>query len=388
MKLADFAYDLEGQKMFQILAKAKSLEKQGKNVIHFEIGDPDFNSPEIAKNALKDCLDKNLTHYVPSSGLSELKQASIDATFKSRGFKPTENQLLVTSGANIQIYLIAACILNPGDEIIIPDPSFVSYTSIIKACRGIPRLIPLYESNKFRLEPELVEKAINHKTKAIIINSPHNPTGAVMDKERIKDIFALCQKYGLYLISDEVYGRMIFSDSDAGFYSPAQIDHCKDRTILVHSFSKTFAMTGWRIGAVTGPEFIINKMQLLFETITSCVPPFIQIAAAEVLKSGGQASNEMIIEYQSRRDLIIHGLNSIEGISCLNPEGTFYAFANISNINKSSVEFSKTLLESSSIATCPGVYFGKSGEGYVRFCFATSKKRIKEGIERMKDFYC
>lgn len=388
MKLADFAYNLEGQKMFQILAQAKELEKKGQNVIHFEIGDPDFNSPEIAKNTLKDCLDNNLTHYVPSSGLSELKKASIDATFKSRGFKPEENQLLVTSGANIQIYLIAACILNPGDEIIIPDPSFVSYTSIIKACRGIPRFIPLYESSNFRLEPDLVEKAINLKTKAIIINSPHNPTGAVMDKERIKKIFKLCQKHGIYLISDEVYGRMIFNDSDAGFYSPAQIDHCKERTILVHSFSKTFAMTGWRIGAVTGPEFIINKMQLLFETITSCVPPFIQLAAAEVLKSGGQASNEMITEYQKRRDIIVNGLNSISGISCINPEGTFYAFANIKDITKSSVSFSNNLLKNKLIATCPGIYFGKGGEGYVRFCFATSQKNIKEGIRRMRDFYC
>ena len=384
MNYADFTSNLEGQKMFQILAQAKELESAGKKVIHLEIGDPDFNSPDIAKETLKKCLDKNITHYVQSSGLPELKEASREATLKSRGFAPTNRQLLVTSGANIQLYLIAACILNTNDEIIIQDPSFVSYSSIIKSCRGIPRLVPLYEKDNFKIEPALVEKLINKRTKAIIINSPHNPTGSVLEAERIKALFNICQKHGIYLISDEVYGRMIFEDSNSGFFSPTQLDQCKETTILVHSFSKTYAMTGWRIGAVTGPEELIRRMSLLFETITSCVPPFIQLAAAEVLRNGSKISKKMIQEYQERRDILVNGLNSIDGIKCLKPEGTFYAFANTSSINLSSKSFSENLLKDHNIATCPGVYFGKQGEGFVRFCFATSKSEINDAIERMK----
>lgn len=384
MNFADFTDDLKGQKMFQILSKAKELEKSGKNVIHLEIGDPDFNSPEIAKESLKRCIDENITHYVQSSGLPVLKDSCVRATFKSRGFSPSHDQLLVTSGANIQIYLAIACLVNPGDEIIIPDPSFVSYSSIIHSCRAIAKYVPLLESDFFKLDPSSIEKKISKRTKAIIINSPHNPTGSVLEEQAIRSIYEICEKYGIFLISDEVYGRMIFDDFEKSFFSPSQIDKCKERTILIHSFSKTFAMTGWRIGAVTGPKILIKKMQLLFETITSCVPPFIQIAAAEVLDAGPQITHKMIKEYQLRRDILIDGLNSIKGITCNKSEGTFYAFANIKSISNESEIFSNDLLRQQLIATCPGSYFGKNGEGFVRFCFANSKKNIYEAVDRMR----
>ena len=384
MNFADFTDDLKGQKMFQILSKAKELEKSGKNVIHLEIGDPDFNSPEIAKESLKRCIDENITHYVQSSGLPVLKDSCVRATFKSRGFSPSHDQLLVTSGANIQIYLAIACLVNPGDEIIIPDPSFVSYSSIIHSCRAIAKYVPLLESDFFKLDPSSIEKKISKRTKAIIINSPHNPTGSVLEEQAIRSIYEICEKYGIFLISDEVYGRMIFDDFKKSFFSPSQIDKCKERTILIHSFSKTFAMTGWRIGAVTGPKILIKKMQLLFETITSCVPPFIQIAAAEVLDAGPQITHKMIKEYQLRRDILIDGLNSIKGITCNKSEGTFYAFANIKSISNESEIFSNDLLRQQLIATCPGSYFGKNGEGFVRFCFANSKKNIYEAVDRMR----
>ena len=384
MKFADFTSGLKGQKMFQILSKAKELEKSGKNVIHLEIGDPDFNSPEIAKESIKRSIDNNITHYVQSSGLPILKDSCIRATLNSRGFSPTHDQLLVTSGANIQIYLAIACLVNPGDEIIIPDPSFVSYSSIIHSCRAIAKYVPLHESNLFKIDPNDIEKKISNKTKAIIINSPHNPTGSVLTEDIIRSIYNICNKHGIYLIADEVYGRMIFNDFKNKFFSASQIDKCKERTILIHSFSKTFAMTGWRIGTVTGPKSLIKKMELLFETITSCVPPFIQIAAAEVLDAGPQITQKMINEYQSRRDLLIEGLNTIRGINCSKPEGTFYAFANIKSITTDSESFSNKLLKEKFIATCPGIYFGQNGEGFVRFCFANSKPNIKEAIERLE----
>ncbi len=386
MELADFTRALEGQKMFQILADAKELESQGKDIIHLEIGDPDFNTPKNVIQAAKKALDEGHTHYVQSSGLPELKEACRELTWRSRGFRPSNDQILVTSGANIQLYLAIMCSINPGDEVIIPNPSFVSYSSIIKSCRGIPKDVSLLEKDSFRLDPERVKKAINKNTKAIIINSPHNPTGSVLTEWHVRRLFEIAEEFDLVLISDEVYGRMIYSDSSSGFHSPSTYDHCSKRTILVHSLSKTYAMTGWRIGAVTGPSQLISKMSLLYETITSCTAPFVQYAAIEAMLSANSETYEMVSKYQERRDLMVTGLNEIEGINCLTPEGTFYVFANIMELMGSSEEFAKNLLEREYVATCPGIFFGSEGEGYVRFCFANSIENIGIGIRRVKAF--
>ncbi|WP_320675741.1 pyridoxal phosphate-dependent aminotransferase [Prochlorococcus sp. MIT 1300] len=385
MELSSITKDLLGQKMFQIMEEAKNIELAGSNVLHFEIGDPDFDSPDIAKQAIKKYIDQDITHYAPSSGLLELKEASRKVTFKSRGFEPDLDQLLVTSGANIQIYLACACLINPGDEIIIPDPGFVSYVSIIKSLRGIPKFVPLSESNNFTLDPKDLNHQINSKTKAIIVNSPHNPTGAVISREGFIEIFEICRQHNLYLISDEVYGRMIYNDFPNSFFSPSQIDKCKERTLMIHSFSKTFSMTGWRIGAVTGPEKIIKKMSLLFETINSCVPPFIQLAAADLLNKDPQASKSMVEEYQIRRNLFMNGIENLRLLSCIKPMGAFYAFVNIKKTELSSEEFCKYLLNESRIAACPGNFFGITGEGFVRFCFANSQENISLALKRIKD---
>ena len=386
MKLADFTENLSGQKMFQILAEAKKLELKGKNIIHLEIGDPNFDTPSNVINAAKKALDDGHTHYVQSSGLPELKEACRNLTFFSRGFKPKDSQILVTSGANIQIYLAILALLNPGDEVIIPNPSFVSYSSIIKACRGIPVEVDLKEEDSFKINPLKVRSLVTNKTKAIIINSPNNPTGSVLTKSQVKDIYDIAEEFDLILISDEVYGRMIFSDSPSGFHSPSTYDECTERTILVHSLSKTYAMTGWRIGAVTGPENIIAKMSLLYETITSCTVPFIQYAAIEAMLNSNEETYQMISKYQKRRDLIVNGLNKIEGIKCLKPEGTFYAFANIKKIGITSEMFSLNLLNNGYVASCPGIFFGTSGEGFVRFCFANTLENIEIALERINKF--
>ncbi len=386
MNLADFTDDLRGQKMFQILAEAKKLESKGKKIIHLEIGDPNFNTPSNVIDAAKEALDNGHTHYVQSSGLPELKEACRELTFHSRGFRPKDSQILVTSGANIQIYLAILAILNPGEEVIIPNPSFVSYSSIIKACRGIPVEIDLTEEDSFKIDPDKVRSLITSKTKAIIINSPHNPTGSVLTKVQVRKIYEIAEEFDLVLISDEVYGRMIFSDSASGFHSPSTFDNCLKRVILVHSLSKTYAMTGWRIGAVTGPENIISKMALLYETITSCTAPFVQYAAIEAMNNANKQTYEMVSKYQVRRDLIVDGLNKINGISCLKPEGSFYAFANIKKLGISSEQFSLKLLNNGYVASCPGIYFGDNGEGFIRFCFANSPENIEIALDRVKSF--
>jgi len=362
--------------MFQIMEQAQSLERHGKKIYHFEIGDPDFSSPVVAKEALKEAIDNNLTKYAPSSGLLEYRQACQTMTKRSRGFTPDLSQLLVTPGANVQIYLACACLLDPGDEVIVQDPCFVSYESIINSLRGNVIRVPLKESNRFVVDPADIARLISPKTKAIVINSPHNPTGSVISEEIFREIYRICDEHDVYLLSDEVYGRMIFDDSDVSFFSPSQIDSCQSRTVIFHSLSKTYAMTGWRIGAVTGPSSLISKMTLLYETINSCVPPFIQYAAAKLLMQDPQASQQMINHYSRRRDVFMKRLKEVDRWSCIAPLGAFYAFVNINKTGMDSESYANYLLNRFGIATCPGVYFGPGGEGYLRFSFANSEENL------------
>jgi aspartate/methionine/tyrosine aminotransferase len=383
-RISEAANRLEGQKMFQILAKAQQLERRGKRIIHFEIGDPDFDTPaNIVEMACK-ALRSGDTHYTTSSGLIDYKRVAAKVTERSRGFKPDLDQILVTAGANVQVYYGVACAVNPGEEVIIPDPSFVSYNSIIRFVGAKPVKIPLHEENEFRLNPDHVEKAITDKTRMIIINSPHNPTGSVMTEEEIRRIYEIAEKHDIYLMSDEVYTRMIYKDSDTKFSSPSKYDKCRERTLVVHSFSKSYAMTGWRLGAVTGPAEIITKMGLLLETTSSCVSPFIQRAGIEALSGPQEQINTMVEEFRKRRDIIVAELNKLPGVKCLKPKGAFYVFPNIKGTGLSSLEFADLMLAKASVALCPGNYFGANGEGYVRLCYATSINNIKDGVKRMR----
>lgn len=385
-RLSDSAYRLEGQKMFQILAKTKEMERQGKDIIHFEIGDPDFDTPQNIVNACYDSLKHGETHYASSSGLLELKVAAAEKTLGSRGFRPDLNQLLVTPGANAQIYYAIACTTNPGEEVIIPNPSFVSYKSILNFLGIKPVGIPLREENEFRLNPDDVKKAITDKTRMIIMNSPHNPTGSVMTSEEMRAMYEIAREKDLYLLSDEIYARMIYQEpGDEKFFSPGMIDKCKERVIVVNGFSKSYAMTGWRLGVVMGPSDLVEKMGLLLETTTSCVSPFIQRAGIEALKGSQEPIFSMVEEFRRRRDITVEGLNKLPGVRCVKPRGAFYAFPNVRESGLNSQEFTDLMLEQAGVALCPGHYFGDAGEGYVRLCYANSAENIQRGIERMRD---
>ncbi|MFC1754810.1 pyridoxal phosphate-dependent aminotransferase [Thermoproteota archaeon] len=384
MRLSTAADRLEGQKMFQVLAKTQELERQGRDIIHFEIGDPDFDTPKNIVDATYTSLENGETHYTASSGMFDFKVAAADVTEKSRGFRPDIEQLLVTPGANVQIYYAIACAVNPGEEVIIPDPSFVSYASIINFLGMKPIRIPLLEKNEFRMNPDDVEKAITPKTKMIIINSPNNPTGSVMTEQEMKRMYEIAEENDIYLLSDEIYTRMIYKDSETGFFSPSKYDHCRKRTIVVNGFSKSYAMTGWRLGVVTGPSDLITKMGLVLETTTSCVSPFLQRAGIEALKGSQEPINDMVKEFRKRRDIIVEGLNTLPGVKCLKPKGAFYVFPNITGTGLTSQEFTDLMLDKVGVAICPGDFFGIHGEGYVRLCYANSIDNIQKGIERMR----
>jgi len=383
-KLSDAAHRIEGQKMFQILARTRDLERQGRRILHFELGDPDFSTPLNIVEAAYKAIKSGETHYAPSSGLMELKEAAADVTTRSRGFRPDLDQLVVCPGANVIIYYAAACTVNPGEEVIVPDPGFVSYYSILKFL-GIKIVrIPLREENKFRLDPNDVEKAITEKTRMIIMNSPSNPTGAVMTAEEIQRMYEIADKHDVYLLSDEIYARMIYKDGNTDHYSPSRFDHCKERTIIVNGFSKSYAMTGWRLGVATGPAEVMEKMGLLLETTTSCVSPFIQKAGMEALQGSQKLIIEMVEEFRKRRDNIVEGLNSLPGVHCLSPQGAFYVFPNITQTGWTSEEFADAMLSEAGVAVVPGPIFGEYAQGYVRFCYANSIENTNEAVEKMR----
>lgn len=385
-KLSELTQNLKGQEMFQILNKAKYLEKKGRNILHFELGDPEFDSPKpVIDRAIKS-LKSGRTHYESSYGDINLREKAIEVTSKSRGFTPKIEQLLVTPGANFQIYLALACIANRGDEVIIPDPGFVSYLSIANylGLKSIP--LHIKEINKFRYRASDIKKLITSMTKVIIINSPSNPTGGVTEQKELELIYELAEKHNIWIISDEIYARIIYPEGP-NFYSLGSIDKCLKRTIIVNGFSKAFAMTGWRVGVVTAPTFLTKKMNLLLETTLSCVPGFVQEGALEALLLKQEFWKSMVESYTKRRDRLVKGLNTIEGFSCSLPDGAFYAFPNIKNTGLNDLDLSNKLLNECGIAVTPGSFFGSKGSSNIRFSYVCGLSEIDEAIKRLQSCF-
>ena len=365
--------------MFQILSKCKEIERQGEKIYHFEIGDPDFKTPDAIVETAIGSLREGRTHYESSLGNSSLIDRAREVTLNSRNFLPDANQLLVTPGANYQIFLALACTCNPGDEVLIPDPGFVSYNSICRFLQLKAVYYQLDQCNNFEVLCSDIEPLVSSKTKAIILNTPSNPTGAVSSESELTLLYKLCKQHNLWLISDEIYARLIYSDSKVHF-SPASVDHCRERVILINGLSKAYAMTGWRIGVVTAPNFLIEKMKLLLETSLSCVPPFIQDAAREALSLKTSAWKDMLDIYEKRRNMLMDGLNNLNGFHIYKPEGAFYLFPNISDTGYDDLQLAKILLDECRIAVTPGRFFGPSGKNHIRFSFCCSSDDIQEAL--------
>lgn len=380
-EISNNAVNIEGQPMFKVIDKVKRLEAQGKNIVHLEIGDPDFGTPQNIIDAAKSSLDRGETHYVSSWGMTDFVETIQQTTKRSRGFFPDVNQVLVTPSANIAIFYAVFCLSNPGQEVLVPDPGFPTYLSAIRMCGAVPVPYPLHEKNAFRMRAADIEPLITDKTRLLIINSPQNPTGAITEPEALREIYELAVKYDLYVYSDEIYSRMVYGEQD--FLSIASLDKCHERVILSNGFSKAFAMTGWRLGALVMPPEVAERMMLLLQTTSSCVAPFIQRAGIEAINGDQSAVQVMMDEYQARRNLLVDGLNQIPGISCHLPGGAFYAFPNISSFGLNSEVFTDLMLERAGVAILPGSCFGNQGEGFVRLCYATSRANITEAISRI-----
>ncbi len=384
MKLASLTNLLSGQPMFNLLSLAKEMEAKGNHVIHFELGDPSFSSPQKVIDAAKTALDEGRTHYADSYGIKEFRERISDYTKEHWGFKPAISQILV-SPANALIDFSLRCIADPGDEVIFQNPCFPTYNSVVNYSGIAPIYVPLKPENEFRVQASDIEGAITKKTKALVINSPHNPTGAVLTKKDVIQISELARDKGLFLISDEVYSRMIFQSKH---YSPSYIDKCQERTLIINSMSKIFAMSGWRMGYAVGPNELIEKMGLLLQTILSCSSEFSQMGAKIALDTPTQFIDSMNLEYQERMHLLVDGLNGIPGINCVKPDGAFYVFPQIDQKFGDMKEYCVKLLREEGVCLVPGEFFGSEGKGSVRMAYSTtSKKDIKLALQKIQNFH-
>lgn len=383
-KLSTAARNIDGQPMFKYLDRARKLEAEGRSMIHMEIGDPDFGTPPNITMAAVKALCDGKTHYTSSWGDLEFREEIRIATYRSRGFMPDLNQVLVVPGANVGIYYAVFTLCDPGEEVLVPDPGFATYYSSIKMCGVNAVRVPLLEEHGFRMQANDVKARITDKTRLLILNSPNNPTGAVMTCEELKAIYDLCVEKDIYLYSDEIYSRMIYDDYD--FSSPAQYDQCRSHVILSNGFSKAFAMTGWRLGALIGPSEVMERMSALLQTTSSCVSSFIQSAGTEAIRGPQDAVYKMMDEYKKRRNVLVAGLNEVKGFTCQNPGGAFYVFPNITGTGLTDVEVCEQLMDKAGVVTVPGSCFGEHGTGHIRLCYATDMDSIISAVKRIKQW--
>jgi len=357
-----------------------------KDIIHLEIGEPDFDTPEEIKNEACKALKEGYTHYTHNAGLIELRNAIAKYyNTKTKADLSPEQNIIVTIGGTGALFLSLLTVVDFGDEVLIPDPGYPPYTSMVKIVGGIPVYYPLRESNNFIPKVEDIENRISERTKAIIINTPHNPTGAVYPKEVLKSISEIAQEHDLILISDEVYENIVFDQNE--HYSLLNIKNIEENTIVINSFSKTFAMTGWRLGFVISKnKEIIENMTKLQEGTTACAPSMLQKAAIIALESCQSFVTQMVQELKNRRDTIVKLLSEIENVSFISPQGTFYLFLNVSEYTTDSYSFVERLLTTKHVAVAPGRAFGENGEGYIRISFANSKENLIAGIGKLKEF--
>jgi aspartate/methionine/tyrosine aminotransferase len=366
---------------FEVLAKAKALEKQGKEIVHLEIGEPDFDTPKNIKEAAVKALYEGYTHYVPSAGIPELREAIAEYISKTRRIKVEPEEVVVTPGAKpIMFFAILACV-NPGEEVLYPNPGFPIYESVINFVGAKPVPIPLLEENDFRMDHEYVKKKITKKTKMIILNSPENPTGGVLTKEDLKVIAdCISNRDDVIVLSDEIYSRIIYEGEHE---SIASLPGMKEKTIILDGFSKTYAMTGWRLGYGVMRKDLAQKIAQLMTNSNSCTCTFIQMAGIEALKGPQNEVEKMVAEFRKRREVIVSGLNKIKGITCKKPRGAFYVFPNIKGTGMDCRQLGDYLLNEAGVAVLPGTSFGKYGEGYLRLSFANSIENIKKALDRI-----
>ncbi|NIR48654.1 pyridoxal phosphate-dependent aminotransferase [candidate division KSB1 bacterium] len=367
---------------FEVMARAKALEAQGREIVHLQIGEPDFPTPKHIIEAGVEALRAGETHYSPAAGIMPLREAIVEDVDSRRGIRPKVEQVVVTPGAKPIMFFAILALIDSDDEIIYPNPGFPIYESVINFVGGKAVPLPLWEENDFRFSPEEFRSLVTDRTKLIIINSPHNPTGGILTRQDNEVIAEVAREKEILVLSDEVYKNIIYEGEHHSIYS---LPGMQERTILLDGFSKTYAMTGWRLGFGVMPEELAQKIERLMINSNSCTATFSQHAAIQALQGPTEEVDAMLEEFRKRRDIIVAGLNDIPGMSCITPKGAFYAFPNVKKINEGSQELENYLLNEAGVAVLSGTAFGKYGDGYLRFSYANSVENIEKGLERIKN---
>lgn len=381
MKLAERMNGLLVESAFEVLVRARALEARGRHVIHLEIGEPDFPTPAHIVEAAKQALDEGWTHYGPTQGFPELREAVAASINRTRGLRVGSEHVCIVPGGKPIIFFPMLALLEPGDEVIYPNPGFPIYQSMIQFCGATPVPIPLIESRGFSFDLDILRDKLSGKTRMLILNSPQNPTGGVIPPEDLRQIAHLVRDRDLIVLSDEIYSRIYYGQPPVSITSfPGMVE----KTVILDGFSKTYAMTGWRLGYGVMPEWLAAAVNKLMVNSNSCTASFTQRAGIAALNGPQDAVDRMVAEFRRRRDAFCDGLNQIPGFRCARPGGAFYAFANITGTGMGAKQLADHLLEDAGVACLSGASFGQYGEGYLRFSYANSFENLMEAVERIK----
>jgi aspartate/methionine/tyrosine aminotransferase len=382
MTIADSLSRLGTETAFEVLARAKALEAQGKEMIHLQIGEPDFDTPPHIVEAAVKALRDGQTHYCPAPGIPELREAAANYLSRTRSISVDPARVLVTPGAKPFLFFGVLATCNPGDEVIYPNPGFPIYESVIRWAGATPVPLPLTEESGFAFKADDLAERLTPRTKLVILNSPANPTGGVVPREVNAEVAKLLADHSCYILTDEVYCEMVY---DGEHDSIASHGDLLDRTILLDGFSKTFAMTGWRLGYAAVPKELVEPLTRLFINCHSCTPPASQLAGVAALTGPMDEVRAMIEEFRARRALVVAGLNDLPGVSCVEPKGAFYAFPNITETGLKARDLQDQLLEEAGVAMLAGTAFGEYGEGYMRVSYANSPENITRALGKVRE---
>ncbi|HSF60925.1 MAG TPA: pyridoxal phosphate-dependent aminotransferase [Gaiellaceae bacterium] len=381
--LAESLRRLGTETAFSVLARAKALEREGRDVIHLEIGEPDFDTPSHICDAAVEALREGETHYCPSAGIPELREAAADYLSKTRSIDVRPANVLVGTGAKPFLLFTVLATCNPGDEVVYPDPGFPIYESAISWAGATPVPLPLLEERDFTFDPGDLDDRLSSRTKLVILNSPQNPTGGALSPEDVAATAELLAGSAAWVLSDEVYSQLLYEGEHA---SVASFEGMLERTILLDGLSKTYAMTGWRCGFAAVPDALVDPLTRFFVNSTSCVPPFVQLAGVVALTGPEDEPRAMVEEFRARREVIVSGLNELPGLSCRLPRGAFYAFPNVREVPLGAEELASRLLEEAGVAVLAGTAFGRVGKDNLRLSYANSRENLTRALDRMRDF--
>jgi len=381
--LAESLERLGTETAFSVLARAKQLEAAGRDVIHLEIGEPDFRTPRHICDAAHEAMLAGLTGYCPAAGLPEFRAAIADSLGTHRGIEVDPERVLVANGAKPFLFFTILAVCNPGDEVVYPDPGFPIYESAIRWAGATPVPLPLLEERDFVFDLDELAARLGPRTRLLILNSPQNPTGGALGADDLAEVARLAGETPAWILSDEVYSRMAY---DGEFASIASIPGMLERTILLDGLSKTYAMTGWRCGFAAVPESLVEPLVRFFVNVTSCVPPFVQVAGVAALTGSQEEPAAMVEEFRARRELVVDGLNALPGVSCRRPRGAFYAFPNVAEVPIPADALASRLLEEVGVAVLAGTAFGRVGADNLRVSYANSRENLERALERIGDF--